>query len=266
MDTEIQTSSIFKWVGLGVTLLIIVILFFSSYAVINPGERGMKVRLGHIVGSSLNEGLAFKVPFIDTIYKFDVKTQKLTAKETAASNDLQTVQLESSINYHINPTFVGKLYQDVGLGYRTVIIEPAMHEALKASTAKFTAEQLITQREKVKETAFSLLKERLNINNIILDNLSITDLDFSQSFNQAIELKVTAEQQALAAKNKLSQIEFEAQQKVSTAKADAESIRLQGEALKQSPELVKLKAVEKWDGVLPVSMFGSSPLPFIDVK
>lgn len=240
------------------------ILIVSSFSIIGPGQRGVLVQLGAPQEHILTEGFNFKTPFIQTVVTLDVKTQKEQVEVSAASKDLQTVTAVVALNYHLEADKVNKLYQNIGIDYKERIIDPAVQEAIKATTANFTAEELITKRPLVKEEAKKSLTDRLANEFIRVDELSIVDFDFSESFNDAIEAKVTAEQNALAAKNKLEQVKFEAQQKIETAKADAESIRIQAQALAQNQELVKLKAVEKWDGKLPTYMMGSAT-PFIDV-
>lgn len=255
-----------KYIYLPIICLVAFIFLFASINVVSAGERAIKATLGEVSPEVLTEGIHFKIPLIQKIYIFDIKTQKIETSEAAASNDLQTVTINIALNYNLEPNSINRLYTEIGRDYEARIIIPALQEAIKASTAKFTAEQLITQREQVKDTAFKILAERLSKYYVIVSNVSIINLEFSASFNQAIEAKVTAEQDALAAKNKLAQIEFEAQQKIATAKADAESIKLQSEALQQSKDLVQLKAVEKWNGVLPIYMMPDSSVPFININ
>jgi regulator of protease activity HflC (stomatin/prohibitin superfamily) len=242
------------------------VLVFSSFTLVPAGARGVLLSFGATQERILGEGLNFKIPFVQRVVKIDVKTQKNEVDAGAASKDLQNVTARLALNYHIQPESVGKLYQSIGLDYQARIIDPAIQEAIKSVTSKFTAEELITRRQEVKDQAKIVLVERLSKQFIVVDDLSIVNFSFSNSFDQAIEAKVTAEQNALAARNKLEQVKFEAQQKIETAKADAESIRIQAQALAQNQELVKLKAVEKWNGVLPTTMLPGSTVPFLDLK
>ena len=136
---------------------------------------------------------------------------------------------------------------------------------MKASTAKYTAEELITKREAVRDEIKAHLIEKLNPRGIIVDDFNIVNFEFSESFNQAIELKVTAEQSALAAKNKLEQIKFEADQQVAEARGKAEALRIEASALQSNPQILQLRALEKWDGKMPAVM-GSGATPFVDVS
>ncbi|HOK40185.1 MAG TPA: prohibitin family protein [bacterium] len=248
-------------------LIIIIILFFifAPFGTVGAGERGVLLRFNAVTGKILNEGLYFYIPFIEQVKKIDIKIQKEQVSANAASKDLQTISSVVALNFHIMPDKVAKIYQEVGIDYKNRIIDPALQEAVKASTALFTAEELITKREIVKEKIKFLLKERLEPRGLAIDEFNIVNFEFSRAFNEAIENKVTAEQQALAAKNKLEQVKFEAEQKVAEAKGKAEAIRIEAQALRDNPQVLQLRALEKWDGKLPQFM-GSNSVPFINVK
>lgn len=245
--------------------ILAVLLLLGSFVTIGAGQRGVLLRFGAVQDKILQEGLNFKLPLIERVAKIDIKTQKEQVDVSAASKDLQTVTAVIALNYHLESGKVNRLYQTIGADYKERIIDPAVQEAIKATTAQFTAEELITKRPLIKDQAKMALASRLANEFILVDELSIVDFDFSDSFNAAIEAKVTAEQNALASKNKLEQVKFEAQQTIESAKAQAESIRIKANALAQNQELVKLQAVEKWNGVLP-QYTGNAPIPFLDVK
>lgn len=263
-----QVGKVILFMAVVFIAILVISLIFGSFFIVGAGERGIVVKLGDPDPQPRSEGLHFKRPFIDKVIKMDVKTQKYETEATAASKDLQNVHTMIAVNFHIVPEATPEIYKTVGLNYADRLIQPSVQEVVKAATAKFTAEELITRREEVKENIKLHLKERLTDRSIIVEDISITNFDFSASFNAAIEAKVTAEQDALAAKNKLSQIEYEAQQKVVSAQAEAQALRLQKQEV--TPDLIRLrqievqmKALDKWDGKLPVVVGQSSP--FIDV-
>ena len=211
----------------------------------------------------LNSGLHFKLPIIEKAVTFDIKTQKDNFTVTAASKDLQNVYANIAVNYSLNANSVSRMYSEVGRDYVERILQPAVHESMKASTALFSADQLITKRAEVKDTVFKLLSERMTALGIIITDVAIVDFNFSESFNKAIENKVTAEQNALAQKNQLEQVKYEAEQTVVKAKAEAEAIRIQAQAVTSQggADYVKLKWVEKWNGTLPThSLSGATPM------
>lgn len=264
MSESQQVGYVFKLIGLGIVCLIVL---FGSFRIISAGERGVKLTLGKVHEEVLGEGLQFKFPLIQKIVKLDVKIQKEEIKATAASKDLQDVNAIIALNYHLESERVNKLWQNIGKDYKVRIIDPAIQESVKAATAKYTAEELITKRQAVKDEIKSILFVRLQKEFILVDDLSIVDFQFSGSFSRAIEDKVTAEQQALQAKNKLEQIKFEAEQRITSAKAEAEAIRIQAQAITQQGgrEYVNLKWVEKWNGTLPQTVLGDA-VPLINLS
>ncbi len=188
-----------------------------------------------------------------------VKIQKDEVPASASSKDLQIVTSKIAINYHISPDHVNKIWQDVGNDYNSRIIAPSIQEAVKAVTAKFTAEELIIRREDVKEQIKANLTERLVKNNIVIDEINITAFDFSKAFNEAIEAKVTAEQLKLKAERDLERIRIEAEQKVVEAEGKAKAIRTEAQALNSNPKVVELRWIEKWDGKVPTYWGEASP-------
>jgi regulator of protease activity HflC (stomatin/prohibitin superfamily) len=257
---------IFKWIERVVAIILLLWLFFASTQIIQAGDRGVVLRLGS-VNRVLDEGFHFTIPFIEKVKTLNVQTQKEQVAANSASKDLQTVSTTVALNYNLNPHEVGLLWQNIGSQYKERLIDPAIQEAVKAATAKFTAEQLVTQRSAVRDEIKNNLTERLKAEYISVSDVSIVNFEFSQAFDQAIEAKVTAEQNALAAKNKLEQIKFEADQRIAQAQGEAEAIRIQAEAIQNQggAEYVNLKAIEKWSGALPTYMMGDS-VPFINIK
>ena len=243
--------------------LVLLTILFRSFGTIGAGERGVRTRFGAVIGNPIDSGLYFKLLFIERIIRIDIKTQKEQVNASAASKDLQIVNSSVALNYSLNPLKVGNLYKEIGVNYRERIIDPAIQESVKASTARFTAEELITRREDVKNDIKLHLSGRLEKLGIIVEDFSIVNFDFSKSFNDAIEAKVTAEQNALAAKNKLSQVEYEAKQSIEKAKGEAEAIRIQSIALQNNPQILQLEAIRKWDGKMP--QVTGEAIPFINI-
>ncbi|NTU42941.1 MAG: prohibitin family protein [Nitrospirales bacterium] len=264
----------FSW-GKGAKIVGLLFVAFLVFSVLNPfviigaGERGVLLNFGAVQPSVYSEGLHLRIPIMQKIIKVDVKVHKSQTGAESVSKDLQDVRSTIAVNYHILPEKANWIYQHIGTEYKARIIDPAVQEVVKAVTAKFTAVDLITQRERIRSEIKDLLKQRLITYNIIVDDFSIVNFSFSQQFSQAIESKQTAEQLALKAQRDLERIKIEAEQKVASAKAEAEALRLQKENV--SAQLIQLrqieaslKAIEKWDGHLPAVTSGA--VPFIDVK
>ncbi|RNC63156.1 MAG: hypothetical protein AWM53_01542 [Candidatus Dichloromethanomonas elyunquensis] len=249
--------------------LIAAIIGFKGYVIVEPGNRGIVVQLGAVQPYVLNEGLHFKLPFVQDIIPIEVRVQKVQSDEITSSKDLQVVNTVIAVNYRLNPENVNKLYQEVGLDYKDRVVDPAIGESLKAVTAQYTAEELISKRSEVSYNVKETLGKKLSTYYMILDEINITEFKFSPEFNQAIEEKQIAEQQALKANLDLQRVQVEAKQKIEQAKAEAESLTLQKDAV--TPELVELRKVEaqleaikKWDGKLP-SVTGNSAVPFLNI-
>lgn len=263
INVDLKEAS--KWFLIGASIFLILTLGFSTTYTISAGQRGVLLTFGKANDLAITEGLHFKIPFAQQIIKMDVKTQKYEAEASSASQDLQVVKTNVAVNYYLEPETVPRIYREIGIDYQNKIIQPAVQEVVKATTAEFNAEQLITKRPEVKDQIETRLKDRLVEYGINVQNILITNFDFSESFNQAIEAKVTAEQNALAAKNKLEQVKYEADQRVTQAKGEAEAIKIQAEAItaQGGKEYVQLQAISKWDGKMP--QFTGGGLPFISI-
>ncbi len=247
-----------------IIIMFVSLLFFSSFGTVGAGQRGILLQFGAVRDKVFNEGLYFKIPFVQKIIKIDVRIQKDEVKASAASKDLQVVTSEIALNYHLDPQRVNKIWQEVGSDYNSRIIAPSIQEAVKSVTAKFTAEELITKREEVKDQIKLNLTERLAERSIMVDEFNIIHFAFSPAFNQAIEEKVTAEQLKLKADRDLERIKIEADQKIAEARGKAEAIKIEAQALKQNAQIVELRWIEKWNGEVPE--YWGQATPFIGLK
>lgn len=263
------TKSLIKF-GIAGFMILMVLAVVNPFVIVGPGERGVVTRFGAVQNVIKNEGLGFKIPLVEEVILVDVKVRKRECRSTAASKDLQTVSTEITLNYNLNPTTVNKLWQEIGPDFENRIVDPAIHESMKAVTAGFTAEELVQKRTEVKTQIEEMLEVRLKEKYLRVDAVSITDFNFSAEFNAAIEAKQQAEQMALKSIRDLERIKTESEQKVAQARAQAEALRLQKEQV--TPQLVELRkieaqmlAIEKWNGVLP-QYVGGGPIPFIDVS
>jgi prohibitin 2 len=240
---------------------------FRPWVQVGAGQRGIVLNFGAVQKQVLEEGLHLRIPVMQEIAIMDVKVQKAETDAAAASADLQDVSSRVALNYHVVPDKANIVYQNIGVQFKERIIDPAILEVVKAVTAKYTAEELITKRPAVSEAMRVALMDRLIVNNIAVDAFSIVIFSFSKVFTEAIEAKQTAEQLALKAKRDLDRIKIEAEQKITAARAEAESLRLQRANI--SPDLIELrkieanmKAIEKWNGILP-QVTGGGAIPLI---
>lgn len=267
MDLFSKMKTHYLKIGLLIFLAIIIINNLPVLFV-PVGYRGVKIRLGNTTGEIYQQGMNFRIPIIEQAKEIEIRTQKESVKAISASKDLQSVEAEVALNFSLDQNKIVGLYQTVGEDFKERIIAPVLQEAIKAVTAKYTAEELITKRNQVSNDIRAMLTEKLSPRGIIAEDFNIVNFNFSNSFNEAIERKVTAEQNALASKNKLEQTKYEAEQRIATAKGEAEAIRIQSEAIQSQggENYVQLQAIKQWNGVLPQQFIPNQSVPFINLK
>lgn len=255
---------VIKWSFIWVWALLLLAIFLNSWFVVQPWYEWFTVTLWKVNQTVYSDWLHIKVPFITKAVKYNVQTQKLEAKADASSKDLQNVAASIVVNYKYKESEVVKLYKNVWKEEKVAekIITPAVQEVFKAVVAKYSAEQLITERSAVSKDIEENLNKRLQAYWVEIQLFNIVNFDFSKSFNDAIEAKVTAEQEALAEKNKLEKVKYESDQKIVAAEAQAKAIEIQAKAIQTQwwAEYVKLKWIEKWNWQLPTTMAGDADL------
>lgn len=275
-----QEKMIISAIVIAVTLLV---LAMSSFGTIRAGQIGIRTRFGAVKGS-INQGFYAKLPIIEKVYRLDIKTRtinydkggdtgdnkKQSTNLFGASKDLQDVSIGTVVNYRINPLKAQEIFTQFGSlqNYESNVIEPVIRELVKSTASQYTAEELVTKRAEFSDKVNFLLSEQFIKKDAILERFSITNFEFSEAFSAAIEAKVTATQNAEAAKNKLEQVKFEAQQQIEEAKAKAEAIKIQAQAINSQggADYVNLQAVNKWNGVLPTQMIPGGSVPFLNLN
>lgn len=253
--------------GIITVVVIAVILLINPFVIIPAGHRGIVLNWGAVSGKVLEEGIHFVTPIVQEVKEIDVRTVKLDATASSYSKDLQTVDAAVVLNYHVTPESVNTLYQTIGLDYEARIVSPAVQESVKSVIAQFTAQELVEKRAAVKDGIVVALRERLEKDFIRVDDFSITNFDFADAYEKAIEEKQVSQQNALKAENDLKRIQVEADQRVAQAQAEAEAIKIQAQAITQQggKDYVALKWIEKWDGKLPTTALGETT-PMVTIK
>jgi regulator of protease activity HflC (stomatin/prohibitin superfamily) len=243
--------------------LVLTVLVLLAVYTVPAGSVGVVTRWG-AVNRVVQPGIGIKWPIAERIVQMDVRTQKDQVDAAAASKDLQQVTSTIAVNYHLDGKYAVQVFQNVGINYQDILLAPAIQNIFKATTAGYTAEELITRREEVRIKAEAALKDQLAVYHVIVENFNIVNFDFSQEFNAAIEAKQVAQQQVETAKQKLAQAQVDA----ATAKAQAQGQADAQAALKNtgalSPEYLQYLALTKWDGHLPSVVGGATP--FIDIS
>ena len=232
-----------------VIVLAVIILGFSSFAIVSPGHTGVVVTLGKVSDKVLEEGIHFKLPFVSSVEQIDNRVLKTEVESNAASKDLQTISSKVSINYRVNKASSAEIYKNVGSDFTNVIVNPAIQECVKSIAAKYTAEQLITNRAVVSTEMEESISQKINPYGLSIEVFNIVNFDFSEEFNKAIEAKQTAQQNALKAEQDLARIKIEGEQKIEQAKAEAEAYRLKSAEI--TDKMIQMEIVNKWNGELP---------------
>ena len=237
----------------GIILLIIIlsslIISFSCVRTIKSGEVGIRIFFGKVSEKTTNEGINFKVPFVEKIEKMNVRVQKIEVQTNSSSKDLQEVNMSLAVNYRIDYDKAVNLYKTVGKNYEEVVLEPAIEESIKAVTSRYTAEELITNRSEVSQKCMEELTKKVEKYGLLVNDFNITNFSFSLEFDKAIEEKQVAEQKVLTAKQELEKEKIEAEKKIVKAEAEKKANELKEKTL--TDNVIKEKMIEKWNGELP---------------
>ena len=250
-----------KWLAIGAVALL---LAANSFTIVPAGNTGVVLTLGEVSANPLSEGFHVKAPFVQTVEDMSNKIQVYETPASAVSKDLQTVSSSIAVNYRLVSDKSPDMYKNVGVDYQTILITPVVQECMKSATAKYNAEQLITDRESVSNEVKTALDSKLNSYGIYIEKFNIVNFDFSAEFNTAIEAKQVAEQNLLKTKTEQEQAKVvaktEAEKKVIAANAEAEAILAQAQAQADanklleeslSSKVIAYEQIQKWDGVMP---------------
>lgn len=247
--------------GIGVFLAIVIL--FNTIVFIKTGEIGVVTQFGAVQDRVMTAGINFKFPFIQGVKKINCKTQETTSESNGATKDLQDISLTVSINYSLNVEKAPELYKTVGKDYKDIILTPILTDTIKTASAEYTAEETITKRAELSSKIYEKLNERLNDQGIMVINVNIINLNFSDAYNQAIEEKQVAQQRTLTAQQELEIVKIEAEKKITEAEGTAEANRIINESL-NSDNLQK-QFIDKWNGQLPSTITGDT-IPFFNIK
>ena len=249
-------------------LVVAVMLAFSAFFIVPPGEVAIKTRLGAIV-DSYGEGMHFKLPFLEGVTKFSIQIQRANIKTQAFSKDLQTMNAHLVVNHRIEQGTAVSIFRNLGPNYVENIVDPAVQEVFKAIAARYSAERVISERNELVMEINKEVKERLTTKQIVVTDISVVDLDFTDQFLKAVEDKQVADQQAQMAGKLVEKAKRDAEQQIAKSRGEAEALRMQREQV--PPALIELrkvdaqlKAIEKWNGVLPG--YVGAGVPFISIE
>lgn len=239
------------------------------------GHRCMYVRFGKVLDEPIAPGLAVMNPFTTHLIQMNVQTNKWDGESQAYTRDVQQAKILFTLNYNLDPSAVMQTYTTVGLEWIQKLVGQVVHESIKREFGQHEAVDIIAQRDKASRAIEAEVIAKLALRNVVVTGFQLTNIDYTHEFEQAVEKKVIAQQQAIEEQNRTVQKEELAKQQIvaakgnaeatiTNAKAEAESIRIRAQALEQNAKLVEWEAVQKWNGQMPTYMMGNS-VPFINL-
>ncbi len=261
----IPVRSIAIWAGIVIVAVVVLSFAGCGIKVVDTGQRGIKTTFGEVVSKSLPEGIYFYNPITSVIVEMDTRVQRLDSETDTYTRDVQQAAIKYTLNYRLQQDAAHLMYRDIGRDWENKLIPQVVLGTLKEVVGKWDAVDLISNRDKAANTAFDQIRSNLAERNVEVSRFEITDISYTNEFEQSVEQKVIAQQKAIEEQNRTKQIEEQARQKVLSAEAEAKSMQIRAEALEKNAKLVQWEAVQKWNGVLPQYMLGNGATPFINL-
>ncbi len=276
---DVKSVNIKKLIIVGIIVVLAALIFAASITIVPAGHSGVVVTMGKVNDNVMSEGFHLKVPFVQSVVKMSNQIQKCEIENAeSVSKDLQAISSTIVVNYKISNKSSATIYRNIGRDYETIMLMPAIHESLKAVTAKYTAEELVTSRSKVAVEIQETLEEKMADYGILIEKFNIVNFSFSEEFSKAIEAKEVAQQNLLKAKTEQEQAIVEAkaqaEKKVIAAEAEAKAILKKAEAQAEANETIanslnqyvlENNKIEKWDGKLPYATGGAAIMDISDI-
>lgn len=256
-DGQIDARSLARWVGVAVLVFVGILLVSSTTYIVQPGYRGVAVTLGAVAPECKPEGFGFKQPFITTIVPLSIRQRTQPMPAECYSADLQQVKMEVHVLYRVPERSVVKIYQQYAGEPFDSLIAPRVQEALKEVAATQSAEQIVKNREEVKQKALALARNKIGTNFLDVVDLVIYNLTLSPELEAAIEMKMVQEQEAAKAKFTQLKAQIDAETTIVRGKGEAEAIEVRGAALKANPDFIKLQILQNWNGRSPLVVGGT---------
>ena len=271
MNEKLNLTGKTRIIIFGIVILIACLTLFQCFESIPTGFVGIKTKFGKAQEGILEEGLNFKVPYMEQIITIDCRTKKIESKSEASTKDLQTVIAEIAVNYNVEREEANRLFRGVGISYENIIITPAIQESIKSTMAAYTAEELITKRAEVSNKIQTTLTDKISERGFKVTEFNITNIDFSQEYDEAIEAKAVKQQEVITAQAELEKQKIQNEKEISIAEKDAKVMELQNSQITENTlKLRKIEAMQKfinkWNGVLPTTMVGEDLNTFLNIE
>ena len=263
MEIEIDFKKIKKYTIIAVLTILVIVTLLNIFTTVPTGNVGVKTRFGKVQEDVIQEGLNVKSPFIEKIVLIDCKTKKIELATEGSTKDMQTVSVTIAVNYNVNKSVANRLYRDVGVDYEAILITPAVHESIKSAMAQYTAEELITKRAEVSNKIQETLINKITERGFEITEFNLTNIDFSEEYDRAIETKAVKQQEVVTAQAELEKQKIQNQKEIEIAEKDARVMELQNTQITEKTlELKRLevqeKMINKWNGQLPTTTLGDN--------
>ncbi len=282
-----EQISIAKLVGGVAALLLGTTILFGSWYTVDQGERAVITRNGAVVGES-DPGLHFKLPWIENVTQFEVRTRRISWEKIAAySKDIQPTYIKMSLNFHLDPARVRDVYSTLGEQYGARVIEPNTMRAVKDVFGKYVATDIINSRDQLGAALTEDLGKSLLPYGVVVEVVQLENIDFSDAYEKSVEMRMQAEVEVKKKEQELrsAAVDAEKAQTVAqgeanavkaradgaaysttvNAKAEADAIRIKSAALSDNPRVIELTKAQRWDGRLPTTMIPGGVVPFMDI-
>lgn len=283
VDIKKKDSNMNKKGGIVAAVVIIavlaIIVIASATAIVPAGSTGVVTTFGKVSETTYSEGFHLKIPFAQEVEIISNKIQVYETDASAVSKDLQTVNSKIAVNFRVRSDASASIFKNIGRDYQQVILMPAVQESMKAISAKYTAEQLITERNQVGAEIKDQLEAKVSDYGIQIEKFNIVNFDFSAEFNSAIEQKQVAEQNLIKTRTEQEEqlviADADAQKKIKAANAEAAAIKAKADAQAEANKvlseslndtLLRYQTIEKWDGQLPRVTSDTNPLISLDIE
>lgn len=257
---ELKTK---KYIIISAIILILFIILINSIKVIPTGYVGIKTRFGKVQDDVITEGLNTKVPFIENVVKIDCRTKKIEKSSEGSTKDMQTAIVTIALNYNVVKDSSNILYKEVGKNYEDIIIIPSVLESTKSAMAQYTAEEFITKRAEVSNKIQETLIAKIEKRGFKVTEFNITNIEFSDEYNKAIEKKAVKQQEVFTAQAELEKQKIQNEKEISIAEKDAKVMELQNtqitdKTLQLKQLEIKEKMIEKWNGQFPSTILNDN--------
>lgn len=254
MEMDDKIKIVINWVIKAIVAIVVLIIFFGSFYVVGVGQVGVIFNQATGRTKSVQSGFSLKMPIVDQLNVFDIRTQRIDIEEECASKDLQLVRMKTVINYHLDYTKVNEIFTKVGRDYSSKVIVPVTNEIAKSLVSQYTVENIIVKRAELKDAIEEALRIKLKEYFVVIESVNLVNVEFTPEFNRVVEAKQIEEQKIKTAEYKKMQA---AQNKEAVIlEAEGESRRQELIRATVNPQIVSLEWIKKWDGKLPVTMLG----------